>query len=65
MIRRLTVIWPATPAAPIAAAHLPTPAPAAKVTHSAPSGPPVISDLLDAMLAAERPRTRLTPVLNR
>jgi hypothetical protein len=30
-----------------------------------PAGPPIISDLLDAMLAAERTSTRLSPALNR
>jgi len=62
LIQRLTAIWPAAPA-PVAAARssATVPAPARPV----PAGPPLISDLLDAMLASERTSTRLVPALNR
>jgi hypothetical protein len=55
LIRRLIEIWPAAPA-PIAAAARATPLPAEPAARPAPAGPLIISDLLDAMLAAERPR---------
>jgi len=65
MVKRLAELWsplagPARVAAAVAAA---APSPASR--PAAPAGPPVISDLLDAMLAAERPSTRLVPALNR
>lgn len=65
MVKRLAELWSPLPAgarsAPAAAAS----APSATTKPAAPAGPPVISDLLDAMLAAERPSTRLVPALNR
>jgi hypothetical protein len=65
LIRRLTEIWPASPSPVAATARAPTTIVAPADARPAPAGPPLISDLLDAMLAAERPRTRLTPALNR
>lgn len=64
LIRRLTEIWPATPAAGPARPE-PAAVSARPPERAIPAGPPLISDLLDAMLAAERPSTRLTPALNR
>jgi hypothetical protein len=64
MVKRLAELWSPLPVAvrsapAYAGATLPTDKPAR------PAGSPVISDLLDAMLAAERPSTRLVPALNR
>ena len=64
MVNRLAELW-----SPLPVAVRPAPAYAAATPSSnkpaGPAGPPVISDLLDAMLAAERPSTRLVPALNR
>ncbi len=60
MIHRLAEIWSSPPAA----APQRREATAARETVTArpvPAGPPVISDLLDAMLALERTSTRPTP----
>lgn len=68
LIHRLTEIWPATPAAArVIAVREPesAPAPARPAARALPTTPPAISDLLDAMLAAERPSTRLNAALNR
>ncbi len=67
LIPRLLESWNSLSAAlprlrPVPAAPEPAPArPAAAV----PSGPPAITDLLDAMLAAERMSTRMSPAPNR
>jgi hypothetical protein len=64
LIPQLVAIWPAGPAARPARLTLsvPTEAPA---RPAAADGPPRISDLLDAMLAAERSSTRSTPAQKR
>lgn len=68
LIERLTQRWapvagvtasPREASAPRVPQHS-RPAPAAQVS----AGPPVITDLLDAMLASERPSTRLSPARN-
>jgi len=63
LIKRLTAIWPAAPAA-AAVAREPAVAAPRTPARPAPSQPPVISELLDAMLAAERTSTRLSPARN-
>ena len=60
MIHRLVEIWP--PAAPTPARReASATAPETATPRHAPAGPPLITDLLDAMLALERPSTRPTP----
>jgi len=63
LIQRLTAIWPSTPtAAPVV--REPTVVEVRAPTRLIPAQPPVISDLLDAMLASERTSTRLSPARN-
>jgi len=67
LIQRLTSIWPAAPApapAATAAVREPTVVEVRAPTRLIPAQPPVISDLLDAMLASERTSTRLSPARN-
>ena len=63
LIQRLTAIWTSAPAAaPVV--REPTIAEVRVPTRLVPAQPPVISDLLDAMLASERTSTRLSPARN-
>ena len=63
LIQRLTSIWPTAPvAAPVI--REPTVVAVRAPTRLIPAQPPVISDLLDAMLASERTSTRLSPARN-
>lgn len=65
LIQRLTSIWAAAPApAATAAVREPTVVEVRAPTRLIPAQPPVISDLLDAMLASERTSTRLSPARN-
>lgn len=70
LIPRLVETWNSLsaaiplPRAATASAAAPEPAPV-RATPPVPSGPPAISDLLDAMLAAERMSTRMSPAQNR
>lgn len=67
LIPRLLETWNSFSAAlprPRPAATTPEPAPIRAAT-TVPAGPPAISDLLDAMLAAERMSTRMSPTPNR
>jgi hypothetical protein len=65
LIQRLTSIWSTAPA-PVAAPGVrePTVVEVRAPTRLIPAQPPVISDLLDAMLASERTSTRLSPARN-
>lgn len=65
MVQRLAELWSPLPVAGRSAPAIAASASPATSRPAAPAGPPVISDLLDAMLAAERPSTRLVPALNR
>jgi hypothetical protein len=63
LIQRLTSIWSSAPAAaPVV--REPTVVEVRAPTRLIPAQPPVISDLLDAMLASERTSTRLSPARN-
>lgn len=64
LIERLTAIWQPVPAAAAPAVREPTVIEVRAPTRLIPAQPPVISDLLDAMLASERPSTRLSPARN-
>ena len=63
LIQRLTAIWPSAPAAQPTVRE-PTVVEVRAPTRLIPAQPPVISDLLDAMLASERTSTRLSPARN-
>jgi hypothetical protein len=64
LIQRLTAIWPSAPVAAAPVAREPTVVEVRVPTRVVPAQPPVISDLLDAMLASERTSTRLSPARN-
>jgi len=64
MVARLAELWSPLPAV-VRTASGPAGSASARSLPAAPAGPPAITDLLDAMLAAERTSTRLAPALNR
>jgi ferritin-like protein len=64
MVARLAELWSPLPAVMREASAPPASSPARSLP-AIPAGPPAITDLLDAMLAAERTSTRLAPALNR
>ena len=63
MINHLAERWAPLPGV-VRAASVPPASAAARSAPAAPAGPPAITDLLDAMLAAERTSTRLSPARN-
>ena len=61
MVARLAELWSPLPPR---AASAPAASASARPLPATPAGPPAITDLLDAMLAAERTSTRLSPARN-